>query len=164
MADVVQLRLERMAEELEDLEKRGLFSRAELDSIVRHRREFEFRLKRPSPLKSDIIAYIDYELNLDALRQLRRKKILGQMKRNKNRSRRWNKSISDWAGVKRILGIYKMATLRFKGDLDLWFKYLEFCREKKHGRMKEVCFSYIPVIQHHFSFNCMFTCLISLLC
>lgn len=134
----MQLRLERMAEELEDLEKRGLFSRAELDSIVRHRREFEFRLKRRSPLKSDIMAYIEYELNLDALRQLRRRKILGQMKRNKKKIRKWKKSISDWAGVKRILGIYGMATLRFKGDLELWFKYLEFCRERKHGRMKEV--------------------------
>lgn len=140
MADVVQLRLERMAEELEDLEKRGLFSRAELDSVVRHRREFEFRMKRPSPLKSDILAYIDYERNLDALRQLRRRKILGQMKRSKSRSRKWKKSISDWAGINRILQIYKMATLKFKGDLELWFKYLEFCREKKHGRMKEVCF------------------------
>ncbi|KAF3325438.1 U3 small nucleolar RNA-associated protein 6 [Carex littledalei] len=137
MADVVQLRLERMAEELEDLSKRGLFSRAELDSIVRNRREFEFRLKRPSPLKSDILAYIDYELNLDSLRQLRRRKILGQMKRNKKRNRKWKKSISDWAGVKRILGVFKMGTLRFKGDLELWFRYLEFCRERKDGRMKE---------------------------
>lgn len=134
----MQLRLERMAEELEDLSKRGLFSRAELDSIVRNRREFEFRLKRPSPLKSDILAYIDYELNLDSLRQLRRRKILGQMKRNKKRNRKWKKSISDWAGVKRILGVFRMGTLRFKGDLELWFRYLEFCRERKDGRMKEV--------------------------
>ncbi|KAF3327619.1 U3 small nucleolar RNA-associated protein 6 [Carex littledalei] len=118
MADVVQLRLERMAEELEDLSKQGLFSRAELDSIVRNRREFEFCLKRPSPLKSDILAYIDYEQNLDLLRQLRRRTILGQMKRN----RKWKKSISDWAKVKRILGVFKMGTLRFKGDLELRFK------------------------------------------
>lgn len=31
-----------------------------------------------------------------------------------------------------------MAVMRYKGDLELWFQYLEFCREKRHGRMKKV--------------------------
>ncbi|KAJ3687388.1 hypothetical protein LUZ61_016552 [Rhynchospora tenuis] len=138
MADVVQLRLERMAEEVEDLERRGLFSRAELDSIVRRRRDFEFRIKRPSPLKSDFLAYVDYERSLEALRRLRKRQITKRTKKTKSQSKRWKKSISDWAGVKRILTLYESASSRFKGDLGLWFSYLEFCRQANHtARMKK---------------------------
>ncbi|XP_020093053.1 U3 small nucleolar RNA-associated protein 6 homolog [Ananas comosus] len=156
MADVVQFRLERMADELDDLERRGLFSRAELTEIVRRRRDFEFRLKRPSPLKHDYLAYIDYERRVDALRDLRKRRILGELRREeeedddegegkkgkrgkkRKKGKKWKKSVSDIAGVLRILGIFRLATMRYKGDLDLWFQYLEFCRERRHGRMKEV--------------------------
>lgn len=145
MADVVQYRMERMADELNDLERRGLFSREEIAEIVRRRRDFEYRLKRRSPLKQDFIAYIEYEKQLDALRSLRKRAIIGKLadkgigKKNKEKkSKIWKRSLSDIAGVLRILNVYRMATMRYRGDLDLWFKYLEFCREKKHGRMKQV--------------------------
>lgn len=149
MADVVQFRMERMADELDDLERRGLFYRAEIAEIVRRRRDFEYRLKRPSPLKQDFLAYIEYEKQLDDLRNLRKRAILGELRQKRRREEeeedgrrdktvKWNKSISDVAGVRRILDIYKMAVVRYKGDLDIWFRYLEFCRERKHGRMKKV--------------------------
>ncbi|KAG1347372.1 U3 small nucleolar RNA-associated protein 6 [Cocos nucifera] len=148
MADVVQFRMERMADELDDLERRGLFSRAEIAEIVRRRRDYEYRLKRPSPLKQDFLAYIEYEKQLDDLRSLRKRAILGELRQKRRREEeeedgrrdktvKWNKSISDVAGVRRILDIYRMAVVRYKGDLDLWFRYLEFCRERKHGRMKK---------------------------
>lgn len=47
------------------------------------------------------------------------------------------KSVSDFAGVARIIEIYRMAVMRYKGDIDLWFRYLEFCRVRKNGRMKK---------------------------
>ncbi|KAI3456471.1 hypothetical protein Pfo_013134 [Paulownia fortunei] len=132
MADVVQFKLERMLNELDDLERRGLFSRREIAEIVKQRRKFEYRLKRPSPLKQDFLVYIDYEKQLDALRRLR-KKSLFKKTGNKNSK----KSVSDYAGVARILDIYRLATNRFKGDIELWFQYLEFCRARGHGRMKK---------------------------
>jgi len=155
MADAVQYRLERMTDELDDLERRGLFNRAELADVVRRRRDFEFRLRRRSPLRQDFLDYIAYELRLDSLRNLRKRAIIrdapsesdddhgsadeeGTKKKRKRRNKKWKKSISDVAGVLRILDIYRMATVRFKGDLDLWFRYLEFCRGKRHGRMKQV--------------------------
>lgn len=144
MADVVQHRLELMADELDDLEKRGLFTRLEIAEIVKRRRDFEYRLKRPSPLKQDYLLYIEYEQQIDALRNLRKRKIIGERERTpeeketKKREKKWKNSVSDGAGVRRILGIFRLAVERFKGDLDLWFKYLEYCREKKHGRMKKV--------------------------
>ncbi|GAB2301069.1 hypothetical protein Dimus_035105 [Dionaea muscipula] len=139
MADVVQLRLERMVPELEDLEERGIFTRQEIAEIVKRRRKFEYRIQRPSPLKQDYLAYIEYEKQLDALRKLRKKAISRELKADgvekKRRGRR--RSVSDFAGVMRIVRIYSMATIRFKGDIELWFQFLEFCKERKHGRMKK---------------------------
>ncbi|GJN40897.1 hypothetical protein PR202_gn00313 [Eleusine coracana subsp. coracana] len=166
MADTVQYRLERMTDELDDLERRGLFTRAELADIVRRRRDFEYRLRRHSPLRADFLDYIAYELRLDALRNLRKRAIIraaadeedddghqeeeedpeGGKKRRKKKNKKWKKSISDIAGTLRVLDIYRMATVRFKGDLDLWFRYLEFCRDKRHGRMKQVL---IQAIRYH---------------
>ncbi|KAG9443404.1 hypothetical protein H6P81_014744 [Aristolochia fimbriata] len=136
MADVVQYRLERMVDEFDDLERRGLFTRTEIAEIVKKRRTFEYRLKRPCPLKQDYLAYIDYEVQLDTLRGLRKKSIVREMKKT-NHKKRWKKSLSDYAGVRRVLEIYRLAVMRYKGDLDLWFRYLEFCRQRRHGRMKQ---------------------------
>ncbi|VAH46646.1 unnamed protein product [Triticum turgidum subsp. durum] len=161
MADTVQYRLERMSDELDDLERRGLFTRAELAEVVRRRRDFEFRLRRHSPRKADFLDYIAYLLRVDALRDLRKRAIIRATpnpthsdedndtnedgKKRKKRKKKWAKSISDFAGVLRVLDVYRMATVRFKGDLDLWFRYLEFCRQKGHGRMKQVGIKYLPV-------------------
>ncbi|KAL2475658.1 RNA-processing protein [Abeliophyllum distichum] len=104
MADVVQFKLERMLNELDDLERRGLFSRREIAEIVKQRRKFEYRLKRPSPLKPDFLAYIDYEKQLDALRVLRKKALSKNSGNKKSKN-----SVSDYAGVSRILEIYRLA-------------------------------------------------------
>ncbi|ESQ54437.1 hypothetical protein EUTSA_v10024642mg [Eutrema salsugineum] len=132
MADVVQYRLERMVEDFDDLERRGIFTNAEIREIVKQRRKFEYRLKRPSPLKQDFLAYIDYESQLDELRSLRRKAVSRHSEKKKK------KSISDFAGVQKIVEIYRLATMRYKGDINLWFRYIEFCKQKRNGRMKKV--------------------------
>ncbi|XVF26061.1 hypothetical protein REPUB_Repub13aG0267500 [Reevesia pubescens] len=138
MADVVQYRLERMVDELDDLERRGLFTRREIAEIVKQRRKFEYRLKRPSPLKQDFIAYIDYETQLDSLRQLRKKAATRELVRQGKKKTKTRKSVSDFAPVSRIMEIYRLAVMRCKGDVELWFRYLEFCRQRKNGRMKKV--------------------------
>ncbi|TKY53997.1 U3 small nucleolar RNA-associated protein 6-like [Spatholobus suberectus] len=135
MADVVQYRLERMVDELDDLEQRGLFSRREIAEIVKQRRKFEYRLKRPSPLKQDFLAYVEYETQLDALRRLRKKSVARELMKQGNK--KLKKSKSDFAGTLRIMEIYELALKRYKGDIDLWFRYLEFCRLRKNGRMKK---------------------------
>ncbi|KAF3455199.1 hypothetical protein FNV43_RR05647 [Rhamnella rubrinervis] len=140
MADVVQYRLERMVDELDDLERRGLFTRREIAEIVKQRRKFEYRLKRPSPLKQDYLAYIEYETQLDSLRRLRKKLVVREPKKEginakKNKKK---KSDADFACVLRIVEIFRLAVMRYKGDIDLWFRYLEFCRERNNGKMKKV--------------------------
>lgn len=140
MADVVQYKLERMVNELDDLERRNLFSKLEISEIVKQRRKFEYRLKRPSPLKQDYLNYIEYEKNLDTLRNLRKKAVSREMKKKGNT--RMKKSLSDFSGISRIVDLYRLVTNRFKGDLEIWFQYLEFCRHKRNGHLKKVhlCF------------------------
>lgn len=146
MADVVQYKLERMVNELDDLERRGIFSRREIAEIVKQRRKFEYRLKRPSPLKHDYVAYIDFEKSLDELRVLRRKSLMRELKKNSEngigigvvKNTKMKQSVSDFAGVSRIVEIYRLATTRFKGDIELWFQYIEFCRERRNGHMNKV--------------------------
>lgn len=140
MADIVQYRLERMVDELDDLERRGLFTRREIAEIVKQRRKFEYRLKRPSPLKQDFISYIEYETQLDSLRQLRKKAAARELVRQGKEKTKTRKSVSDFAAVSRIMEIYRLAVTRYKGDVELWFRYLEFCRQRKNGRMKKVHF------------------------
>ncbi|XP_050377090.1 uncharacterized protein LOC126794420 [Argentina anserina] len=139
MADVVQYRLERMTNELNDLEQRGIFTRREISEIVKKRTKFEYRLKRPSPLKQDYLAYIDYETQLDSLRRLRKKSAMRELqKEGLKTTKKMKKSVSDFAGIMRIFDIYRLAVMRFKGDIQLWFRYLEFCRQQRNGRMKKV--------------------------
>ena len=122
--------------ELDDFERRGLFTRREIAEIVKQRRKYEYRLKRPSPLKQDYLAYIEYETQLDLLRRLRKKSVARELKEKGNM--KMKQYHSDFAGVTRIVEIFRLAVTRFKGDIDLWFRYLEFCRLKRNGRMKKV--------------------------
>ena len=39
------------------------------------------------------------------------------------------KSVSNIASVAKIVEIYRLTVMQFKGDIDFWFGYLEFCRE-----------------------------------
>ncbi|KAL5730011.1 hypothetical protein ACHQM5_002890 [Ranunculus cassubicifolius] len=136
MADVVQYRLEQMVDELDDFERKGIFTRQEIAEIVKKRRNFEYKLKRPSPLKEDFLAYIEYEKHLDSLRRLRKKS--ASRKLVEMGKKKFKRSVSDYAGVNRTLRVFRLATMRFKGDIQLWFHYLEFCREHGHGRMNKV--------------------------
>lgn len=151
----MQYRLERMVDELDDLEQRGLFNRREIAEIVKQRRKFEYRLKRPCPLKQDFLAYIEYETQLDALRELRKKSVAREFRKQGNK--KLKKSKSDVAGLLRIMEIYELALKRYKGDIDLWFRYLEFCRIRENGRMKTVLnlvlLNYSPNILIAFSFG-----------
>lgn len=115
-----------MLPEVEDLERRGLFTRAETRALIQRRREFEYRLRRRAALLEDFQSCIHYEKQLEALRQLRKKALVRKLKRKKGEV--WKPSLSDHAGVKRVFFLYNRATRKFRGNLDLWMEYLDFCR------------------------------------
>jgi U3 small nucleolar RNA-associated protein 6 len=53
MADTVRYIMEDMVPELEDMQRRGYFTRAEIKEVVRRRQEFEYKLKRKAAIKQD---------------------------------------------------------------------------------------------------------------
>ena len=55
MADTVRYLMEEMIPELEDLEERGYFTRAEIKQIVKRRTDFEYLLKRRAAVKADYL-------------------------------------------------------------------------------------------------------------
>eukprot|EP01104_Vermistella_antarctica_P009119 TRINITY_DN2325_c0_g1_i1.p1 TRINITY_DN2325_c0_g1~~TRINITY_DN2325_c0_g1_i1.p1 ORF type:complete len:626 (+),score=166.27 TRINITY_DN2325_c0_g1_i1:322-2199(+) len=116
MADAVQQLMEDMVPEIEDLQKREIFSQPEVRSIVKRRRQYEYTIKRRRPELKDFIRYAKYEMQLDRLRR-KRKKRLGVKKA----------PLSDYAGMKRIHFIFERALRKFQGDDSLWLQYIEFC-------------------------------------
>lgn len=116
MADIVNENMERMVPELEDLMEKGLFSEKEVQSIVKRRRHFEYRMQNRAVDKRDVLQYITYEFNLELLRRKR-----------KDRMGLHKKSSSDYAGIRRIHSLFTKALKKFKDDIRLWLQYADFC-------------------------------------
>ncbi|CAM6120078.1 unnamed protein product [Calypogeia fissa] len=135
MADTVQYHLERMVPELEDLEKRGLFTRKEIKAIVKKRSDFEYLLKRHSTDKRNFFQYVEYEQKLEALRRLRKKALVRDLKGSGGE--KWNHSLCDKASSMRIVQIFERALTRYKGDLNLWLQYLEYCKDQAPRKMQK---------------------------
>lgn len=55
MADTVRSLMEAMVPELEDYERRGYFSRAEIGAIVKRRQHFEYSLRRRNAVLTDFL-------------------------------------------------------------------------------------------------------------
>eukprot|EP00899_Mesostigma_viride_P024656 jgi/Mesvir1/5375/Mv15455-RA.1 len=123
MADTVQYHMEQMLPELQDLEQKGLFTKEELRRIIKKRNQFEYNLKRNAALKIDFLRYIDYELKVEGLRKLRKKKIVKSKAEKKG-------SLSDHSIIRRVRLIYVRALQKFRGDLALWNRFFEFCRSQ----------------------------------
>lgn len=120
MAEKVRYHLEKSAPELEDLHKKGLFTKPELSIIMRRRTEFEHRITGRHATQRDFVRYAEYEMNVERLR----KKRVARLKPEKE-------GISQWAGPRRILYIFDRATQKFKGDLSLWMQYLNYARQQR---------------------------------
>ncbi|KAG0348325.1 U3 snoRNP protein [Podila minutissima] len=118
MADTVRFYMEEMLPEMRDLEQKGLFSKVEITSIVKKREKFEYALKRRIAKKADFLRYIEYEMNLEALRKKRRARMVSDTKH----------TISDYAGPRRINFIYKRCLKKFHGDMSIWLQYINYVK------------------------------------
>lgn len=63
---------------------RPLPPQAEIKSIIRKRREFEYRLQAANPVLVDYLQAVTYEINLDALRRQRKRQRGGSRARRRN--------------------------------------------------------------------------------
>ncbi|KAK9762196.1 U3 snoRNP protein [Basidiobolus ranarum] len=131
MADTVQYHLENMIPELEDLEKKKIFNKEEIRSIVKKRTNFEYSLKRRSPKKIDYLRYIEYELNLENLRKKRKARL----------DIKGKPSVSDYAGPRRINFIFERALVKYKGDVALWLQWVDFAKGNKMNKLLSKIFA-----------------------
>lgn len=137
MADRARYFLEQSLPELLDLQEKKIFTTTEIKAITRQRITFEEALARKVLRKADFLRYAEYEINLEALRVQRVKRL--QIK--------GKKSISDWAGPRRIFFIFERALRRFQGDVDLWLQYIEYAkRQKSNSKLGQ---AYTAVLQLH---------------
>ena len=144
MADQVHRLLEAMVPELEDYQRRNLFTASELQSIVQQRTAFEYRLQRRLPLLSDYLHYIQYELNLNALRRKRRRRLTTSSPSGPSTS-----SPSDHAILSRICFLFERALRRFHLDHSLWLQYVHFLRSSASHRLLSRVFPRMHLLLPH---------------
>lgn len=124
MSESVRYFLESRVPELEDLFKKGLFSKEEIKEIVSKRTKFEHKIKRRGAILEDFLAYIQYETELEQTRKYRYEMLNIHAKH----------SVSDHSIVKYILSLYRRAVTKFRGNMPLWDKYILFARESKSDK------------------------------
>lgn len=124
MSESVRYFLESRVPELEDLFKKGLFSKDEIKEVVAKRTKFEHKIKRRGAILEDFLAYIQYETELEQTRKQRYEMLNIRSKH----------SVSDHSIVKYILSLYRRAVTKFRGNMTLWDQYINFARESKSDK------------------------------
>ncbi|XP_035945865.2 U3 small nucleolar RNA-associated protein 6 homolog isoform X1 [Halichoerus grypus] len=119
MAEIIQERIEDRLPELEQLERIGLFSHAEIKAIIKKASDLEYRIQRRALFKDDFINYVQYEINLLELIQRRRTRIGYSFKKDEIEN-----SI-----VHRVQGVFRRASAKWKDDVQLWLSYIVFCKK-----------------------------------
>ncbi|RAK99849.1 snoRNA-binding rRNA-processing protein UTP6 [Aspergillus ibericus CBS 121593] len=115
--DKARFFLEKSVPELKEFERKKIFTKEEITSIIKKRSDFEHKLNARGALPIDFVRYAQYEMNLDILRRKR-------VKRLGIRS-------AGHSGQRRIFFILDRATRKFHGDVGLWVQYLEYAKQQK---------------------------------
>lgn len=123
MSDKARYAIERSIPELEDLEKKGLFSKKEISMIVRRRTDFEHRIAGRGSKPRDFLAYVKFEKNVDRLRKKRAERMKEVMDKMP--------SISTWSISQRILFIFQRGTNKYPSNMELWAGYLKYARSQE---------------------------------
>ncbi|KAJ1966722.1 U3 snoRNP protein [Dimargaris xerosporica] len=114
MSDKVNLRLEQTFEELEEYERRGIFTGPEIKSIVSKRAHFEQLVARPDPKKADYLRYIAYELNLHHLRRERVQKAKNYVPPPPTEEERAARNAAKAKGAKHSALVYTFVKKQFR--------------------------------------------------
>ncbi|KAH7085921.1 U3 small nucleolar RNA-associated protein 6-domain-containing protein [Paraphoma chrysanthemicola] len=123
-SDKARFYLEQSATELNELERKKIFTREEITSIAKKRSDFEHIINARGSHPSDYLRYIEFEKNVDALRRKRIKRLGVRYK---------------GAGQRTIYFLYNRATRKFSGDLTLWMQYIDFARkDKAYKRLNDI--------------------------
>ncbi|PGG96309.1 hypothetical protein AJ79_09643 [Helicocarpus griseus UAMH5409] len=124
-SDKARFYLEQLVPEFKEYEKKEIFSKEEISSILKKRSDFEHKINATGPKPSDYARYAEYEMNLDTLR--------------KKRIKRLGVKSAAHSGQRRIFFILDRATKKFHGDISLWMQYIEYARRQKaHKKLGQI--------------------------
>ncbi|KIX06819.1 uncharacterized protein Z518_04795 [Rhinocladiella mackenziei CBS 650.93] len=116
-SDKARYFLEQCVPELKEFERKNVFSPDEISSIVRKRSDLEHKINARGSTPTDYARYAEFEINLDALRRKRAKR-LGIKSTTHN-------------GKRRIFFVFDRGTRKHPGDVGLWMQAIEFARKQK---------------------------------
>ncbi|KAK3697633.1 U3 snoRNP protein [Vermiconidia calcicola] len=119
-SDKARFYLEQYVPELQEYERKEIFTREEITSITSKRSGFEHTLNARGSRPSDYARYATYEMNLDSLR--------------KKRCKRLGVKSTAFNGQRTIFFILDRATKKFPGDMGLWMQYIHFCQKEKANK------------------------------
>jgi tetratricopeptide (TPR) repeat protein len=154
MAEHVQETLDNMVAPLRDLLDRGIFTELEIQAIVARRRESEYLLRRRSARKADFLRYIESEIALERLRQLRSKKAHLRKDREEKvsgkigpRKKVGGLPIGDVHIVQWIHVLFARMLRKFRSDVSLYLQHAAVAREfKSYHKLKII---YAEALQIH---------------
>ena len=120
----MQANLDAMVEPLRDLLDRGIFSENEVKAIVSRRRASEYLLRRRAARKADFIRYIEDEIKLEQLRNIRTRKISP----NITKTPKAQQPIGDMHIVQHIHLLFVRAIRKFRADVNLHLQHATFSK------------------------------------
>lgn len=124
-SDKARYYLEQYVPELQEYERKGIFSKEEISSIASKRSDFEHILNARGSKPSDYARYATYEMNLDSLR--------------KKRCKRFGVKSTIFSGQRTLFFIFDRGTKKFPGDIGLWMQYIHYCqRENANKKLARV--------------------------
>ncbi|OAP58982.1 hypothetical protein AYL99_06279 [Fonsecaea erecta] len=128
-SDKARFFLEQSVPELKEYERKGIFSAEEITSIARKRSDFEHKINARGSTPADFARYAEFEMNVDALRRKRVKR-LGVKSTSHN-------------GKRRIFFVFDRGTRKHPGDIGLWMEAIDFARKQRAYKKLQEMFTQV---------------------
>jgi len=137
MAEYVEQRMEEMLGEVEQMERVNLLDNREVKELLKKRKHFEYKIQKRTKTKEDFLCYIQYEVNLLSLLEIRR-----------DSTGYKHKKAEIEGGIKtRINKLYKILEHRFQSDINIWLSHIHFLKSIKWD--SSVSRIYLRLLQVH---------------
>ena len=129
MADRIHYVMDRQSQVLKNVQDVGIFNTSEIKDIVKKRTNYEYLIRRRELRVSDFLKYIQYEVNVDKLLNIRIANILKHENKKSNKINEFRSIRS--SAICHICGIFDRAIRRFPNTQDLWNYYINFLKQKR---------------------------------
>jgi U3 small nucleolar RNA-associated protein 6 len=124
-SDKARFYLEQSVPELKEYERKKIFTADEITAIAKRRSDFEHKMNARGSSATDYTRYAEFEMNVDALRRKRVKRL--------------NVKSPAHNGQRRIFFVFDRGTRKFPGDVGLWMQSVEYAkRQKAYKKLSQI--------------------------